>query len=294
MPYRIYAWWMESKSSRRDGVIHYFGYGSNMNMTSLAAKGVHPRSSRPARLPGWRLLFNVHHWFEHEGGVGNICPSDEPTAEVRGVMHVCDDSDLAKLDAVESYGVGYDRVEVELELDALDSPNALDSPSQTASTTTALAYVGIESYLDDSCRPTLRYLNIIIDGAIAAGIDAAYVERLRRTTVHVPKDYPPFRHADGPVPEFDAESLAVHPRYTAVAGAVFDMAQARWQHHCLWELFGGKDTTLFHVRRHDDSDATETLEDIKHERLTAGQRAYLNAYLHEYAAEYRYVGRYRF
>lgn len=261
-------------------MIHYFGYGSNIDMTSLATKGVRPRSSVRARLPGWRLTFNVHHWFQRlEGGVGNIVRTDDPSDEVRGVMHVCDEPDLAKLDAVESYGVGYDRIEVELETE--------DGPAK------ALAYVGIESYLDERCRPTQRYLNIIVRGAEAAGIDADYIAKLRATPVHVPPDYPSFRH-DPDLPELDADSLATHPRYTAVFGAVFDMAEARWQHHCLWELFGGKDTTLFHLRRHDDSHGDESLDDVVHGRLTEGQRAYLNAYIHEYAAEYRYVGRYRF
>jgi hypothetical protein len=49
----------------------YFGYGSNMDATSLRAKGVQPSSSTPALLTGWRLRFNVEPFFRHEGGVGN-------------------------------------------------------------------------------------------------------------------------------------------------------------------------------------------------------------------------------
>jgi sulfite reductase (NADPH) flavoprotein alpha-component len=50
----------------------YFGYGSNMNFNSLRAKGVEPRASERAVLRGWRPRFNVHHFFRHEGRVGNI------------------------------------------------------------------------------------------------------------------------------------------------------------------------------------------------------------------------------
>ena len=35
-------------------------------------------------------------------------------------------------------------------------------------------------------------------------------------------------------------------------------------------LFGGKDMTLFHLKRLDDSDGAQTLDDIKHDRLTPG------------------------
>jgi hypothetical protein len=39
----------------------YFGYGSNINLISLNAKGVEPISSQPGILRGWRLRFNVQH-----------------------------------------------------------------------------------------------------------------------------------------------------------------------------------------------------------------------------------------
>jgi sulfite reductase (NADPH) flavoprotein alpha-component len=49
-------------------MIYYFGYGSNMNLISLRAKGVEPQRSQHAILRGWRLRFNVQHFFRHEGG----------------------------------------------------------------------------------------------------------------------------------------------------------------------------------------------------------------------------------
>lgn len=56
-------------------MITYFGYGSNINLISLRAKGVVPLSSLRGTLKGWKLAFNVQHWFRHEGGVGNIIPT---------------------------------------------------------------------------------------------------------------------------------------------------------------------------------------------------------------------------
>lgn len=256
----------------------YFGYGSNLNLTSLRAKGVEPLSSERAVLHGWKLLFNVHHWFRHEGGVGNVVPSENMMDQVHGLLHICDDEHLPLLDAMESYGVGYDRIEVELE--------TARGPVR------ALTYVGLSSYLDDACLPTRRYLNILLKGASQAGLDEAYIEKLSQHPVHPEKDYPPFLFPSQPESVFDQEMLSRYPLYTAIAGAVFDMKDARSDLECLQELFGGKDMTLFHLKRLDTSDGSETLEDVKCGHISEAGRKYLNAYLHEYNREYRYVGCY--
>lgn len=259
-------------------MFHYFGFGSNMDLTSLRAKGVEPVASRRAVLPGWRLRFNVQHFFRHEGGMGNIEPAPDPAARVLGVLHRCPDAALAPLDATEAYGYGYDRVTVEVDADGEVVP--------------AYAYVGMPDFLDEDCLPTRRYLNILLNGARHAGLDPGYVAALEAHPVHEPGTYPPFEPPPGEHPRFDAASLAAHPLYTALYGAVFDMARARPRHEFLKGFFGGRDMTLFHLRRLDTSDGNETLDDIRNDRLDARQREYLNAYLHEYAAEYRYIGRF--
>jgi len=259
-------------------MFYYFGYGSNMDMTSLRSKGVLPRTSERARLWGWRLRFNVRHFFRHEGGVGNIEPSLDPRCVVWGVVHLCEDFHKERLDAVEAFGHGYDRIEVTVET--------------KRGGVTAAAYVGIASFVDDRCLPTRRYLNILVRGATAAGLDPAYIERLRAHPIHENAPYPRFEHPPGEHPRFTAATLADKPLYTAVFGAVFDMSGARWQHESRKGFCGGKDMTVFHLRQLDTSDGKETLDDVKHDRLTDEQRRYLTAYLHEYNAEYAYVGRF--
>lgn len=257
----------------------YFGYGSNMELTSLRAKGVEPLCSEQATLHGWTLMFNVPHWFRNEGGVGNIRRTDDPRARVIGVMHQCEDEAMARLDTMEAYGIGYDRIEVELETQR--------GPA------VAVAYIGFSNYTDDSCRPSQRYLNILIKGAVAAGLPEAYIDGLRTHPTHPNEPYPPFEPPEGGYPEFTAASLAAHSNLTALAGSVFDMTGSRWQldfpnRH----IFAGRDTTLFHLARLDSSDGRETIEDLAHDRLNDAQRRYLNEYLHEYDKEYRYVGRF--
>lgn len=259
-------------------MFRYFGFGSNMNITSLRAKGVEPLASRRAELHGWRLRFNVQHFFRHEGGVGNIERTGSSGDRVLGVLYECPGEALSPLDAMEAYGHGYDRITVEVEADGERVP--------------ALTYVGMPEFIDDSCLPSRRYLNIVIDGARCAGLDDDYVQGLEAQPVHRPDDYPPFVPPSGDYPVFDAESLDRYPLYTALFGAVFDMSAARPLHEYLKGFFGGRDMTLFHLKRLDSSNGNESLDDIRQGRLDEAQLRYLNGYLNEYAREYRYVGRF--
>ena len=259
-------------------MFHYFGFGSNMNLTSMRAKGVQPLNSRPAILHGWRLRFNVQHFFRHEGGVGNIERSTKAQDYVLGVLHDCPDEALQSLDAMEALGHGYDRITLAVEADGEQIP--------------AYTYVGMPEFIDDSCLPSQRYLNIVVKGAHAAGLDADYVQQLEQHPVHQPEPYPLFTPPSGDYPVFNAASLAKEPLYTALFGAVFNMSESRPLHQYLRAFFAGRDMTLFHLKRLDSSDGNESLDDIRLGRLNETQLQYLNSYLNEYAREYRYVGRY--
>ena len=259
------------------GMISYFGYGSNMDLTSMRAKGVAPVRSMRAKLRGWRLRFNVEHFFHHEGGMGNIEWTGDLADRAEGVLHVCDDLALVALDRVEAYGIGYDRIEV-----ALETAEGLVQ---------ALAYVGLPAFIKDACLPTRRYINILVRGAAAAGVDTAYVAALAAVPVLPSPSRPEWRPPLYDAPVYTRDSLAQQPRVTALAGAVFDMSGCRPRHRTLWSWFGGRDVTLFHLRRLDTSDGTETMADVEAGHLSPSQRQYLTDYLHAFAEEYVYVGR---
>jgi sulfite reductase (NADPH) flavoprotein alpha-component len=261
-------------------MFNYFGYGSNLNLTSLRAKGVEPLSSRRAVLHGWCLRFNVQHFFRHEGGVGNIEPSEIPGDRVLGLFHTCPDDALSHLDAAEACGHGYNRITVGV--------------MANGERISAYTYVGMPAFIDDRCLPSRRYLNILIDGARASGLDPDYVRQLETQPVKPPTDHPPFQPPPGDYPVFDAAALARHPLYTALYGAVFDMSQARPLHEYLKGFFGGRDMTLFHLKRLDSSDGSESMDDLRYARLNLVQQRYINGYLNEYAREYRYVGRFKY
>lgn len=260
--------------------IIYFGYGSNINLISLKSKGVDPLSSEVGTLKGWQLKFNVQHWFRHEGGMGNVEPSEDPGQHVEGMVHFISSEHLQALDAVESYGVGYDRVEVEVETES--------------GTYTALTYVGLPAFIDNTCLPTRRYLNIIINGAKKAGLSSSYVERLEKHEILPLPNYPEFEVPSGIYRSFEESYLAGHKEFTALAGHVFDMRNCREKLRAVHPIFGGRDMTVFHIRRHDSSSGNETVSDYLNDNITDGQKNYINAYLHEYLREFEYAGTFRY
>lgn len=262
-------------------MFYYFGFGSNISMASLKAKGVTPIQSQPATLHGWRLRFNVQHFFRNEGGVGNIQYTGSNEDKVLGMLHECLDDNLIDLDAAEAHGYGYNRI-------------TLDVETNEKSNVSALTYIGTPEFIDDSCLPSRRYLNIIISGAKQAGFKEEYIHKLMAQPVLTPSRYPKFIPPPGDYSVFNNHNISSYPLYTVLHGHVFDMSSARPHHDYLKIFFGGKDMTLFHLKRLDSSDNKETLDDIKYNKLNIKQQEYLNGFLCEYAMEYDYVGQFNY
>ena len=253
-------------------MIKYFGYGSNMDILALKAKGVVPSKSDKATLVGWRLRFNVAHFFRHEGGVGNIEHTGNSDDRVLGVMHYCDDVDLAALDRLEAFGVGYNRIEVELET--------------SLGVETAFAYIGLPDFVNETLRPSQRYLNILVRGAKNAQIDPDYILFLQTQRILPLPELEPYQ------PELTGRVLShsdLGPLMTVLAGCVFDMSAARIEHAVAQSWYGGKDVTVFQLKRMDASQGDEQLSDVIQDLLRPEQRSYLNNYLHAFALEYDYI-----
>ena len=261
-------------------MFYYFGYGSNINLISLKAKGVIPVSSEKAVLKDWKLRFNVQHWFTHEGGMGNIEPSTDSGNWVEGMIHLCPEEHLPSLDAMESEGVAYKRIEIEVETE--------NGPKK------ALTYIGMPAFINEECLPTRRYLNIILKGAIQAGLSKDYLAKLQNQALRPEETYPDFVPQEGDNLDFNSESILPHKNLTALAGHVFDMSKARRNLQVITPLFGGKDMTLFHIKRHDSSNGNEQIEDFLNDRLSPAVKNYLNGYLDAYQKEFEYVGKYKF
>jgi hypothetical protein len=94
--------------------LNLFAYGTLMAVEGLR-EALGPRADglvfRPARLPGWRRIWNVYR-LEWQGGVLNIEPS--PAAVVVGMLvEGLSEADLARLDAQEASHLPRETVYVE-------------------------------------------------------------------------------------------------------------------------------------------------------------------------------------
>lgn len=272
-------------------MFYYFGYGSNLSVISLRAKGVVPVRSEPASLEGWSLRFNLPNFFPIEGGVGNIVPDSVSITEtgtetsatsgvVHGVLHLCHDGDLASLDELEAEGIAYER-------------KVFTVSSYDGRKVEAFVYVARPELLDDSCKPSKRYKNILVQGAKQMRFPSTVVAELEAIETIDHPVLPTFHPNLVCDKIFTLSELAKNLTYTSLASYVFDMAHARPEHANIRKLFGGRDVTLFMLKRMDSSSGNETLLDVVHERLSSKQRIYLNDYLHEFSREYRLVGRIR-
>ena len=247
-----------------------------MNATSIAAKGVRSRSSEPAVLHGWQLVFNVADFFSIEGGTGNIEPNEN--AQVHGILHECDDSDLEKLDELEAYGVCYDRREVSI-------------TTYQGRQVKAFAYVGLPSRVENGLQPSQRYLSILINGAKAGRISEAYVDALNRIEAKPEPAYYPFNPPATGNKTYSSTDVQASKNLTVMAGMVFDMSQARKEHDYLKHFFAGRDVTLFFLKRMDTATGEESFDRVRKNILSNRQKKYLNSYLREFNKEYQLVGR---
>ena len=256
-------------------MFQYFGYGSNLSVVSLRAKGVDPLFSEPAVLEGWKITFDIPDFFAVEGGTGNVAAT--PGAVVHGVLHACRSSDLETLDRLEAIDVSYRRA-------------AMTVTTYGGRRVRAYVYVGIPDVLDPTLRPSARYRSILVDGASEMRLDPRYVSALRQTPVLPRAAVAPFTPSVEEARRFTLAQVGRDPSLTALYGHVFDLSSARGRVAYVRRFLGGKDASLFMLKRLDTSRGAETFDDVVTGRLTREQRDHLTTYLHEFAREFEWVG----
>ncbi|MFT4561733.1 MAG: gamma-glutamylcyclotransferase [Gammaproteobacteria bacterium] len=257
-------------------MLHYFGYGSNLNWAGLRSKGVEPITAGAAMLPGWRLAFNINHPYAFEGKVANVVPC--AGGEVHGALYKCPDDCLSTLDDFEGRGVYYDRRLLSLETYAGEQ---LD----------AHVYVGLVGMMSDEGRPSRRYRALLYDGGIKLGLSTTYLEQLASLETFQAPNYGPFVPPLQDVPLYTvAEALAL-PGHTVIAGHLFDLSPAGPHQQTIVPMLDGRDVTEFFVERMHLSDDRLLPEAPSAESFERERQRYLNDYLHAFTAEYRYVGR---
>ena len=144
----------------------YFAYGSNMQSATLRGRrGIAYTRARAARVRGWRLVFDKPALLSIEQGFGNIVPEDG--AEVLGVLFEVSEDDLAHVEMTEGVLIG-NYAAVDVEACPLDAPHE------------RLIARSLSSHRrGDGLQPSLRYMALVIEGAIEHGLPDDYVAALR-------------------------------------------------------------------------------------------------------------------
>jgi hypothetical protein len=143
----------------------YFAYGSNMQSATLRGRrGIDYARALPARVPGWRLVFDKPPLFSQRRGFANIVA--DPLAAVLGVAFELTPEQLEHVELTEGVMIGnYAAVDVEA------WPLAGGACVMARSLSAAARAPGL--------LPSTRYMQLIVEGAIEHGLPADYVEALR-------------------------------------------------------------------------------------------------------------------
>jgi gamma-glutamylcyclotransferase len=135
----------------------YFAYGSNLSGEQMALRTHREYASdrrRAARLPGYRLAFNM---LADDGAIyANIMPAGE---SVLGVLYRCEESALKLLDLFES---GYQRQQLMV-------------VDEQGSEVSAVVYVALPETVIAAGRPCAAYLERIVSGARSHGLPGDYI-----------------------------------------------------------------------------------------------------------------------
>lgn len=143
--------------------VWYFAFGANMNDKAFRERRrMRPIEWRVGRVKGYRLRFNLEGRPKDKAAPANIFPDTD--ADIWGVLYMITRKDLVHLDSTEGVpGRRYSHLWVEAE-DGEGNP------------LTAVTYIAEGKESDG--QPSLRYIELIRDGAKAHGLPDRYLRFL--------------------------------------------------------------------------------------------------------------------
>ena len=140
----------------------YFGYGSNMNRGIFEGRrGMRPIKAEPALLEDYRLCFNLA-IGPGERGVANL--EARAGACTWGVLYLITVEQSEHLDRTEGVPRAYRRVPVSA---------IVYSSEKIAAFTYQSGKIGLGR------KPSLRYIALLIEGAVQHGLPPRYIRYLR-------------------------------------------------------------------------------------------------------------------
>jgi hypothetical protein len=132
--------------------------------TFRGRRGIAPLRALAARADGWRLVLDKPPLVPVGQSFANVVR--DAAEHVYGVAYEITAADLAHVDLTEGVLIGnYARVEIEVE--------TLGAPERFA------AFTLTSERRDDTLRPSLRYMSLLVEGALEHGLPSEWIERLR-------------------------------------------------------------------------------------------------------------------
>ena len=142
-----------------------FAIGSNLHPRKRTGRAsLHIDEFLPGKLKDWRLAFNLKGITWLEPSMAGVEPM--PGEEVHGLLLRMRPGEFAKLVSSEGENQAYRQVEVEVE-------------SYRGEMIRALAFSALDSRkLEQDRPPSLRYMELIRNGARLSGLDPSYIRKL--------------------------------------------------------------------------------------------------------------------
>jgi gamma-glutamylcyclotransferase len=150
-------------SDETKDLVWYLGYGSNMNRGIFEGRrGMRPIQAQPALLENYRLRFNLA-VGPGERGVANL--QSQASARTRGVLYLITIEQSEHLDRTEGVPRGaYRRVPIGAIVDGSEQIAAFTYQSDRISL---------------GRKPSPRYIDLLIEGAVQHGLPPGYLRYLR-------------------------------------------------------------------------------------------------------------------
>lgn len=249
----------------------YFGFGSNMALVGLSFKNCTPTKSMPGVLRGYTLVHNcVNKHYLVETAFANVVPTSVLDGELKGKGAGPGGAFLGDVLTESEHGVGVHGVlhylpeaSMLTEMDTVELVYTREPlpvypyDSDGADPVTAWVYVlrsvppKYASFMDTEMReraPSERYRNLLVKGAVDAGLDAKYVAFLRGLpATPLPKlQLNDAQRAMLGKREFTAEEVAAEG-LTSLLGFVFDVSAMH--HPTLRARLRGTDATVAYAKR---------------------------------------------
>jgi cation transport regulator ChaC len=149
-----------------ESVIWYFAYGSNMqSATFRGRRGIEHRRALAAVVEGWRVVFDKPPLLPMGQSFANLVL--EPGAKAYGVLYEITPEDLSHVEVSEAVPLGnYRRVDV-------------PARSLVSDVGRVLAVSLSSDRRDPELRPSIRYMAMVVEGALEHGLPAEVIEWLR-------------------------------------------------------------------------------------------------------------------